>query len=182
MNADAKLINNAMNIAVLAHNGQLRKYSNLPYIVHPVEVSLVVQSVTSDPVIIAGALLHDVLEDGPGNGWKRSVLVERILGLCGDEVFQIVDDLTDRFTHEDYPTHNRATRKKMERMRLGRIQDKSKTVKIADCLCNHRSIIENDEGFAKVFMDEISLLNSELIGGNILLWLRLNHHIMEYKK
>jgi len=58
------LIERAFRIAAAAHEGQFRKGSRLPYFAHPSAVALLLaRSGISDPVILAAALLHDVLED-----------------------------------------------------------------------------------------------------------------------
>jgi myo-inositol-1(or 4)-monophosphatase len=43
----------------------VRKGTNIPYILHPMEAAAIVGSMTSDPEILAAAVLHDVLEDTP---------------------------------------------------------------------------------------------------------------------
>lgn len=53
----------ALEFALRAHEGQLRKGSSIPYITHPVSVSAILaQHGYGEELIIAG-LLHDVLED-----------------------------------------------------------------------------------------------------------------------
>lgn len=57
------LIHSAIIFASKAHCNQLRKGTDLPYIIHPLEVAQILTSfAANDEVIIAG-LLHDVLED-----------------------------------------------------------------------------------------------------------------------
>lgn len=55
----------AYEFARVAHAavGQLRKYTNEPYIVHPLEVARIVKSVPHDSNMVMAAYLHDVLED-----------------------------------------------------------------------------------------------------------------------
>lgn len=53
----------ALILATKAHNGQMRKISNLPYIIHPIRVAAHVSKLTLDEEVIASAYLHDVLED-----------------------------------------------------------------------------------------------------------------------
>ena len=48
-----------LNIATKAHKGQFRKYSNLPYIVHPIAVA----SNFNNKKLKCAAILHDVIED-----------------------------------------------------------------------------------------------------------------------
>lgn len=53
----------ALLVAKAAHQGQLRKGTNLPYIIHPYSVYGNLRVYTDDQVILAAAALHDVLED-----------------------------------------------------------------------------------------------------------------------
>jgi len=57
------MIKKAAEFAAKAHEGAVRKGSTIPYIVHPYEAAVIVSGLTSDPEIIAAALLHDVMED-----------------------------------------------------------------------------------------------------------------------
>lgn len=57
------MIKKAMTFATKAHEGQLRKGTKRPYIIHPIEVSDIVATMTDDDEIIAAALLHDTIED-----------------------------------------------------------------------------------------------------------------------
>jgi guanosine-3',5'-bis(diphosphate) 3'-pyrophosphohydrolase len=57
------LVEKALRIAVLYHKDQKRKVDNLPYIVHPVMVALKLAKYGFDDVVIAAALVHDILED-----------------------------------------------------------------------------------------------------------------------
>lgn len=57
------MIQEAARFAAEAHRGAVRKGTKLPYIVHPIEVALIVSVMTDDPEVIAAAYLHDVIED-----------------------------------------------------------------------------------------------------------------------
>ena len=58
-----KEIKKALEFAALAHAGQKRKGTNIPYIVHPVSVTMILISVgCSNEEIVAGLLL-DTIED-----------------------------------------------------------------------------------------------------------------------
>ncbi len=65
-------VDKAILFAVMAHRNQVRKGTNLPYIIHPLEVGGIVARIMDDNEIvvdlkpddcIAAALLHDVIED-----------------------------------------------------------------------------------------------------------------------
>jgi RelA/SpoT family (p)ppGpp synthetase len=55
-------VQRAYSFAHKAHDGQLRK-SEDPYIIHPVEVAMILAELDADVQTICAALLHDVLED-----------------------------------------------------------------------------------------------------------------------
>ena len=56
-------IDKAIEFATKAHEGQFRKGTKRPYIVHPIEVCDIVASMTEDEEIISAAVLHDTVED-----------------------------------------------------------------------------------------------------------------------
>jgi len=61
-----ELTNKAIAFAMKAHEGQTRKVSGLPYIVHPIEVYSIVKKYKEShniDAICAAAVLHDMLED-----------------------------------------------------------------------------------------------------------------------
>ena len=60
------MINKAIEFATKAHQGQMRKGTKRPYIVHPMEVGDIVSSMTRDEEIISAAVLHDTIEDCEG--------------------------------------------------------------------------------------------------------------------
>ncbi len=79
----------ALALAEVAHHGQLRKGTELPYILHPLAVaSLVIEFGGDNDQAIAG-LLHDVVEDG-GQDYA-----EIIRDQFGERVSRIVDACTD---------------------------------------------------------------------------------------
>lgn len=53
----------AVDFAMRAHKWQKRKYDNLPYVTHPMAVSLDVAEKYQDIELILAALLHDAVED-----------------------------------------------------------------------------------------------------------------------
>lgn len=53
----------AVCFATEKHSGQVRKLSNAPYILHPLEVAAIVGTMTDDKEILAAAVLHDTVED-----------------------------------------------------------------------------------------------------------------------
>lgn len=60
------MIDKAIEFATKAHEGQVRKGTKRPYIVHPIEVCDIVGTMTTDEEIIVAAVLHDTIEDCDG--------------------------------------------------------------------------------------------------------------------
>lgn len=56
-------LEHALEFAMRAHKGQVRKGSSVPYIVHPIETALIAMTLTRDQDIIVASLLHDIIED-----------------------------------------------------------------------------------------------------------------------
>ena len=144
------LIRSAAFFAVAAHGaiGQVRKYTGEPYYLHPFAVAALVSQVSNSPVMIAAALLHDVVED-------TKVDLGTILGTFGPEVACLVDDLTDASRPTD---GNREIRKAIDRAHSEAASPDAQTIKVADLIDNTRSIVERDPAFAKVYLAEKRLL------------------------
>jgi (p)ppGpp synthase/HD superfamily hydrolase len=145
------LVNKAFVFASAAHAaiGQKRKYSGAPYIVHPVEVCALVSSVEDHTKeMLAGALLHDVVED-------TDISIELIEAMFGLTVANHVSWLTDISKPGD---GNRETRKRIDREHTWLAPKQSQTIKVADLIANTRDICEADPNFAKVYMKEKRLL------------------------
>jgi (p)ppGpp synthase/HD superfamily hydrolase len=60
------MLNEAILFATKAHAGQVRKATNIPYIVHPLECVVIVSAITTDEEMMAAAVLHDTVEDCEG--------------------------------------------------------------------------------------------------------------------
>ncbi|HPO05693.1 MAG TPA: HD domain-containing protein [Candidatus Gracilibacteria bacterium] len=78
------LIAKAIQIAEVAHEGQIRKGDGLPYIVHPLAVGQKLFAHHFSPEIVAAGMVHDVLED-------TNYSVEDLRRSLGEQVFLIVN-------------------------------------------------------------------------------------------
>jgi (p)ppGpp synthase/HD superfamily hydrolase len=143
---ESELVLAALKFAEKAHEGQVRKYTGLPYIVHPIEVASIVATVPHTQEQLAAALLHDVVED-------TAVTLEEVGQLFGEKVATLVDELTD-FSKKNEVVGNRAYRKGLDRDYLGTISAEAQTVKYADLISNGVDIVSHDKHFAKVYLRE----------------------------
>lgn len=62
-NTDAMILHEAIRFAAQAHNGQVRKETEIPYIVHPFEVVQILTEAGCETALLVAGLLHDTLED-----------------------------------------------------------------------------------------------------------------------
>lgn len=57
------LFNAAVAFAAKAHDGQVRKITHIPYILHPMEVAIIASTLTADEDTLIACILHDTVED-----------------------------------------------------------------------------------------------------------------------
>lgn len=143
----------ALDFATKAHGEQKRKYTNDPYIVHPIEVADIVAEYLDREDAYIAALLHDVVED-------TDVTLEDIQQAFGPIVAEHVYYLTDISVLSD---GNRATRKEIDRKHVASGGPIPQTIKVADLISNTRSIVGHDPSFAKVYLKEKKLLLDSLV-------------------
>lgn len=141
-------VDRALIFAYRAHKGQVRKYTNEPYICHPIAVASILQELDYDDCYIAAALLHDVVED-------TSFTNDEIRTEFGDTIANLVMEVTDVSKPED---GNRATRKELDRQHIIKSSPRGKDIKLADLIDNTKSIATHDKGFAKIYLAEKKLL------------------------
>jgi len=146
-------IEQAELFAVEAHQGQVRKYTGLPYVTHPFAVAEIVKTVDHTEEMIIASLLHDTVED-------TDVYLFQIARLFGVDVSVLV-----YYTSEVSQKHhgNRAVRKAMDREHYARGPADSQTIKVADLIHNAGSIKKYDPKFWKVFREEKRALLNALV-------------------
>ena len=149
-------LHKAVAMATLWHTGQDRKYSEVPYIVHPLRVMSIVRSVSEDESMLCAAVLHDVVEDTP-------ITSEEIHTEFGARVGELVDWLTDSSTPAD---GNRKARKQIDLLHTAAAPADAQTIKLADIIDNTKSITRDDPHFAIVYMAEKERLLEALINGH----------------
>jgi (p)ppGpp synthase/HD superfamily hydrolase len=157
--ADTPFLQKAVVFATKAHEGQSRKYTGEPYIVHPLEVAgfLVDALKRFSPnelqfkraklqydYMIAAAILHDTVED-------CNVTFTEIDREFGIETTNVLMWVTDTITKQQ---GNRATRKRLEAQKQAFGPLEAKVIKLCDNRSNTKSIVENDPNFAIPYLRE----------------------------
>lgn len=128
MNTD--LFDKAVKFAIDAHRGAERKGKGYPYVLHPMEAAGIVASLSTDPELLAAAILHDTVED-------TDVTIEQIRQEFGDRVAALVHHETSPLPHEA-PWRDR---KQAQADLIASSSRDSKIVAIGDKLSNLRTIV-----------------------------------------
>ena len=165
----------AFEFAERKHKGQKRKYTGDEYIEHPKQVAEKLRESGASEEHIIAALLHDTVED-------TETTIEEVRKEFGDKVANLVEELTDIYTKEAHPDKNRKARKKAEAERLSKASPEAQTIKLADMINNTSSIVENDEKFGKVYIEEAEALLAALTKGDKALQKELREVLDKAKK
>lgn len=89
------LVSDALTFSVKAHDGMRRRKSEVPYILHPMEVGAIIGTMTDNQEVIAAGILHDVVEDA-------GVSILEIGEKFGARVMELVASETEN-KHEELP-------------------------------------------------------------------------------
>lgn len=131
-NGDFPLLEKAHNLSKAAHEGQLR-VSGEPYIVHPVEVAIILADLEMDFTSIIAAILHDTIED-------TSCTFEQLKENFGEEIATLVDGVT-KLSKIPYTTKEEQQVENLRKMFLAMAKDiRVIIIKLADRLHNMRTL------------------------------------------
>ncbi|HEY2391631.1 MAG TPA: bifunctional (p)ppGpp synthetase/guanosine-3',5'-bis(diphosphate) 3'-pyrophosphohydrolase [Candidatus Angelobacter sp.] len=129
---DLEIIRKAYNFSLKHHQGQTRA-SGEPYLIHPLEVSLVLADMKLDSTAISAGLLHDAIEDTP-------VTHEDIRREFGDQVVHIVEGVT-KIDKIDLASREERQAENVRKMVLAMVDDiRVVLIKLADRLHNMRTL------------------------------------------
>src|SRR5205807_1095995 len=129
---DLEIVKKAYDYSLRVHSGQSRA-SGEPYLVHPLEVALVLAEMKMDPVAVAAGLLHDSVED-------TSVTIVDIRKEFGEQVAHIVEGVT-KISKIDFATKEEQQAENLRKMMLAMVDDiRVVMIKLADRLHNMRTL------------------------------------------
>lgn len=133
-------IHKAINVAARQHFGQNRKVINVPYIIHPFSVALLLSEYTTDEEVIAAGLLHDVLEDC--DDYSRELMVVEF----GERVASLVYGVSDKIAGEEKKTWR--SRKELYLNKLRTNPEGALLITAADKLHNLKSMLDEYQPYA----------------------------------
>ena len=129
---DPEIVRRAWEFCLEHHKGQLRA-SGEPYVLHPLEVALVLAEMKLDSTAIAAGLLHDAVEDTP-------VTTEDITARFGEQVAHIVEGVT-RIDKIQFANREDRQAENVRKMLLAMVSDvRVVIIKLADRLHNMRTL------------------------------------------
>jgi guanosine-3',5'-bis(diphosphate) 3'-pyrophosphohydrolase len=129
---DLDLLRRAYVVSAHEHKNQLRS-SGEPYLVHPLNVAMILAEMKLDEASIVAGLLHDVLED-------TSLTKERLAELFGPDVAHLVDGVT-KIGKYAYTSKEAQQAETFRKMLLAMTDDlRVILVKLADRLHNMRTL------------------------------------------
>ena len=130
--ADFDLILKAFDFASKAHEGQVRLSGN-PYIIHLLEVSLILARFKMDTTVIVSGLLHDIVED-------TDTTLDVIRDEFGDNIASLVASVT-KIGRISFRTREERQAESFRKMLLAMARDlRVIIIKLADRLHNMRTL------------------------------------------
>ncbi len=129
---DQALIKKAYEFSLQHHKGQARE-SGEPYLVHPLQVAMLLAEMRLDTTAITAGLLHDAVED-------TSVTIDEINAEFGEQVAHIVEGVT-KISKIDFASSEEAQAENVRKMVLAMMDDiRVVLIKLADRLHNMRTL------------------------------------------
>ncbi len=146
---DIEMVRRAYRFAENAHKND-KRLSGEPYIVHPLEVSIILAQLRLDTNTLCAALLHDVVED-------TAVTLERISTEFNEETATLVDGVT-KISSIKQKSKAVSQAETLRKMLFATIKDvRVIIIKLADKLHNMRTLMfqpeEKQKRIAKETMD-----------------------------
>lgn len=146
------MLKKALDFASKAHEGQKRKGTTRPYIVHPIEVGEIVQTMTEDEEIICAAILHDTIEDCKDVTWE--ILSQQFTKRVADMVASESEDKTKSWVE----------RKQSTITHMGECDRAVKMIALADKLSNMRDIDREYPLEGETFWNRFRMKDKQMIG------------------
>lgn len=123
----------ALEFATKAHEGTMRKGTNIPYITHPIEVAEILKTITDNENVWIAGLLHDTVEDS-------ETTAEDISKLFGEEVARLVLSNTENKRKGMSKEETWKIRKEETLAKIEKMTKEEKMIILGDKLSNMRHL------------------------------------------
>lgn len=137
---DYERLEEAYQFAKQAHEGQTRKGTDIPYIVHPVEASIIAYTLLMEKKVknvdvVVAAILHDVIED-------TEYSKEDIANRFGSETAELVASVSENKREGKSKEETWKIRKEEAVQKVQKASIETKIIDLADKLSNLRATKE----------------------------------------
>lgn len=136
-------LNNAIEFATERHRGQYRKGTVIPYIVHPLEVMQILNSMASDVKLMIAGVLHDTVED-------TDTTLDEIRERFGTDVAKLIA------SNSEDKSKSWDERKQHTIDELANANERVKKLILADKLANIRAIAQDYEKLGDSLWDRFN--------------------------
>ncbi|MFA6077432.1 MAG: HD domain-containing protein [Candidatus Paceibacterota bacterium] len=151
-------IKESIRVAIRVHEldqKQKRKGKDVPYVIHPLVVGLILSRISKDEDVVVAGILHDTVEDSVDT---KKVTVGMIKKRFGEEVSKMVDDVTEKNRHVPW-----LERKKQNVKKIATLPKNSLLIKAADTVANCTELIsdfrrEGDDTFRRFNVPKENLI------------------------
>jgi len=127
------LLRTALKFAAHKHAGQVRKGTDIPYLVHPFEVGMYLQNIGMTNDVIMAGYLHDTLED-------TDTTLNELAEVFGNHIASVVAEVS-------------ATSKANALKKAETYSPDAMKVKVADLMCNVSDIYDGYQTIGVAILD-----------------------------
>lgn len=142
-------IKEAIRVAIRVHEldqKQKRKGKDIPYVIHPLIVGLILSRVSREEDVVVAGILHDTVEDSVDT---KKITIATIKKRFGEDVARMVNDVTEKNRNVPW-----VERKKQNVKKIAELSQDSLLIKAADTIANCTELIsdfrrEGDDTFRR---------------------------------
>jgi (p)ppGpp synthase/HD superfamily hydrolase len=138
-----EIVNKAYNYSKDKHKGQVRYYTKLEYFTHPKAVARIIERLFNDEIMVAAALLHDVLED-------TETSCKQLHNEFGQEVADLVVELTN---NKNILKEKGKTQYLIDK--IDNMSSRARSIKLADRLHNIMHLREDIDKYPIKFIAKL---------------------------
>lgn len=152
-------IKNAIKFATKTHEvyqKQKRKGKDIPYIVHPLVVGLILARAGASEEVVAAGILHDTIEDSVV---EKKVTREMLAERFGEQVAALVNSVTEQDKSLSW-----AARKEVAHEHISSFSHDSVLVKSADVISNTSEILDDYKKDGEAIFSRFNAPREQIVG------------------
>ncbi len=152
-----EILDKAIKFATEAHKNALRKGTQTPYILHPLEAAAIVATMTDDLEIIAAAVLHDTVED------NKNITLDDIEKEFGKRVRDLVAAESEEKEEDEVGSWHRRKQATVDHLR-NKATEEEMMIALGDKLSNIRSIYRDYKNYGDKLWERFNQKDKQMQG------------------